>query len=64
LDINVGCSCLTLLNAVNREIKPADEEYLHLQFTAEHQGEIIRNVMITTNGIEPVRFITIRANVK
>jgi hypothetical protein len=64
LDINVGCSCLTLSSEISREIEPDNEEYLHLQFTAEHQGEITRRVMITTNGIEPVRFITIRTNVK
>jgi hypothetical protein len=53
-----------VLSGVSREIEAGNEEYLHLQFTAEQQGNIIRNVMITTNGIEPTRFITIRANVK
>jgi hypothetical protein len=64
LDVSVGCSCLALLSGISHEIEADNEEYLHLQFTAEHQGEISRNVMITNNGIVPVKTIVIRANVK
>jgi hypothetical protein len=63
-DINIGCSCLAQLNDIDREIETGNDILLHLEFTAEHKGEITRNVMIVTNGIEPMRFINIRANVR
>jgi hypothetical protein len=63
-DINIACSCLTLLSAADREIAPDAETYLHLLFTAEQQGEILRNVIITSTGLVPQKIINIRANVR
>ncbi|MDR0334233.1 MAG: DUF1573 domain-containing protein [Dysgonamonadaceae bacterium] len=63
-DINISCSCLMLLSEKRYWIEADNEEYLFLQFTAEQQGEILRNVMITNNGIIPMQTITIRANVE
>ena len=60
-DINVGCSCLTLLNTARLEKEPDETSYLHLQFTAEQQGEILRTVIITNNSLEPMRSINVRA---
>ena len=61
-DVNVGCSCLTLLD-VNSEIKPNDGTYLYLLFTAEQSGEVRRNVTITANTLTPLHTIAVRADV-
>jgi hypothetical protein len=63
-DIGISCSCLTLLSEKRYWIEVDDEGYLLLQFTAEHKGEILRNVMVTNNGITPIQTITVRAKVK
>ena len=63
-DINVGCSCLTLLNTASLEKEPGETSYLHLLFTAEQRGKISRMVMITNNSLEPIHSINVQAIVQ
>ena len=63
-DINVGCSCLTLMGETNHRIEADDAMYFHLLFTAEQSGEIRREVRIANNGLIPTQKISIRASVR
>ena len=63
-NINVGCSCLTLLDEPPLGLAPGEETVMQLAFTAEQRGEIMRRITIATNGVEPTQTVMVRARVR
>ena len=63
-DVSVSCSCLKLLSKNKDVLEAGGEDILHLEFLADYEGKIKRNVSITTNGIESVQSVVIKANVE
>lgn len=63
-DVLVSCSCIELLNEKQYTIEPEETDSLFLKFSADHPGNIERDIILTTNEMEPIRNIKVFARLK
>jgi len=64
LHTEVGCSCLTMLSDKQQTIEPGESKVLDFRFTADIRGEILREIVFVSNGINPVEVVAITAKVR
>lgn len=61
-EIEMSCSCLELFDDMYFTLIPGETRNLELEFTADHNGRIEREIIIRNNGIYPIKRIKIIAN--
>ena len=63
-EIYKSCTCLELKDSDNLTIFPKDSVKVHFTFRAEQQGEILRDIFITSNAMNtPILYVKVLANV-
>lgn len=64
-DIVVSCDCLRLLTDIpnNTNIKPGEKIDLNVEFKPLEKGEIERQIIFTSNSIDPIKIIKVKANI-
>jgi hypothetical protein len=60
-EIDVGCSCIALLNKRNVNINPDEEEVFNFTFTPDSKGEVGRIITFLSNAINSVELVEIVA---
>ena len=62
--VEVGCSCLRLLSDARQTIQPGEARKLNFTFTADIRGDVSRNIVFVSNGVNPVETVKITARVR
>ena len=63
-EIYKSCTCLELEDSENFSIPPQDSVKVHFTFKAEEQGDILRDIFITSNAMNtPILYVKVLANV-
>jgi len=64
LHTEIGCSCLRMLSDRQQTIEPGESKVLDFTFTADVRGDIMREIVFVSNGINPVQIVLITAQVR
>ena len=64
LHTEIGCSCLAILSDRQQTIEPGESRVMDFRFTADVRGEILRDIVFVSNGINPVEIVAITAKVR
>ena len=62
LDIQLDCSCVTLRGEKTYTISPHQSQNINFDFTANKEGQVIREIFLKSNSIRPIKRIKIIAN--
>jgi hypothetical protein len=62
-DISTSCSCVSLKGSKQYTIEPEKSEEIAFEFTADHEGEILREITIASNAVNAIEMVTVTAMV-
>jgi hypothetical protein len=62
-DIQLSCTCLTLLSPKMFRLEPGESSLVEAEFTAEARGEFYREVILFSNATESMQRVAVRAQV-
>ena len=62
LDIQLDCSCVTLRGEKTYTISPHQSQNINFDFTANKEGQVVREIFLKSNSIRPIKRIKIIAN--
>ncbi len=61
-DIRVSCTCLKLFESNQLVLEPGESQTVDFEFTAEETGEVYREVIFVSNGIDAIKQVKIEAH--